>query len=47
MGIRVITKSPSTLMIREKPLSLALMERMLIKGCHLGFAMHPHHSKGA
>jgi hypothetical protein len=47
MGIKVITKSPSTPTIRAKPLSLAHMECMLIEGCHLGFAMHSHHSKGA
>jgi hypothetical protein len=47
MGIRVIIKSPSTLTIRAKLLSLAIMECMLIEGCRLGFAMHLHHSKGA
>jgi hypothetical protein len=46
-GFQVTTKSPSTPTISARLGSHALMERMHTKGCHLGFTMPLHHSKGS
>jgi hypothetical protein len=47
MGIQDITRFPSTLMIKARQRSHALMECMPIVEYRSGFAMHPLHSKGA
>ncbi|CAA7049030.1 unnamed protein product [Microthlaspi erraticum] len=47
MATVVSSKSRSTLMIRRRPLSHALMAPLLIEGCHLGCAMLQLLSRGA
>ena len=47
MVILVTIKYPSIPMVRARPRSHVPLEHMPTDECHLGYATHPSHSKGA